>query len=84
MKHPLAKTIHTILKERHGEPYASDKVAPLTKMDAGQILAWATFELDQQNQSAMFKALGVDQSREYTPASALRRIVDAANRLGRG
>jgi hypothetical protein len=32
----------------------------------------------------MFKMLGVDQSREYTPASALRRIVDAANRLGRG
>ncbi|MDP2371285.1 hypothetical protein [Rhodoferax sp.] len=63
--------LHAALEPRHGQPYATDKVAEIKGMSSAQVLEWSTVHLDPQNRSAFFRAVGIDDSVET--ASILRR-----------
>lgn len=71
----LETILAAILEPRHGQPYTSDKVAEIKGMSYAQVLEWATVYLDPQNRSALFRAVGIDDSVET--ASILRRAFDA-------
>ena len=71
----LDKILHDVLLPRHGEPYASEKVAQVKDMKPAQILEWSIVYLDPQNRSAFFRAVGIDDS--VATASTLRRAFDA-------
>ena len=71
----IEKILHAILEPRHGQPYASDKVAEIKGMASAQVLEWSTVHLDATNRGAFFRALGIDDSVETS--STLRRAFDA-------
>lgn len=72
----LEKILLALLQERHGEPYATDKVAEIKGMSSAQVLEWSTVHLDPKNRGVFFRKLGIDDSVEAS--SLLRRAFDAA------
>lgn len=73
----LKKAIHVLLLERHGNPYASDKVAEINCTSNADVLEWASTELDPRNQRSLMRALGLPED----TMMALRRAFDAARRV---
>lgn len=73
--HDLEKILCRVLEPRHGQPYTGDKVSEIKGMTSAQVLEWATVNLDPQNRSSFFRAVGIDDSVET--ASVLRRSFDA-------
>lgn len=71
----LEQILLTVLEPRHGQPYASDKVAEVNGMTPAQVLEWSTLNLDARNRSAFFRAVGIDDSVETS--SILRRAFGA-------
>jgi len=72
----LAKIIQAMLAKRHGDLYASDKVAEMAGKLTPEILQWACVYLDPQNQASLMVELGLHPE---TP-SFLRRAFDAATK----
>jgi hypothetical protein len=70
----LTKIIHAFLAKRHGDLYASEKVAELTGKSTADILHWACVYLDPRNQASLMAALNLHPD---TP-KYLRRAFDAA------
>ena len=62
--------------ERHGNPYAADKVAEIKGMSSAEVLQWAIIHLDGKNRTKFFAKLGLDTG--VTEQSFLRRAFNAA------
>ena len=71
----LEQILHALLLERHGEPYASDKVAEIKGMSHADVLQWSTVHLDPKNRGAFFRKIGIDD--DVATSSMLRRAFDA-------